>query len=58
MTACAALEAIDQRIRLAVAERDKCLAACQHSRNADTAKALWNARRELNLVLKERFRAQ
>lgn len=58
VTVCAALNDIDARIRLAVAERDKRLAACRHSWNADTAKALSNARRELDLQLEERFRAQ
>ena len=58
MTVTAALSSIDERIRLAVAERDRRLAACRHSPNTDTAKALHTARRELDLVLEERFRAQ
>lgn len=58
MTVCAALNDIDHRIRLAVAERDKRLAACRHSPNADTAKALWDARRELDLQLEQRYAAQ
>jgi hypothetical protein len=57
-TQCAALEAIDASLRLAIAERNRRLRAWTHSPNGDSIAKLREAQAELDLKLEERYRAQ
>lgn len=58
MTVCAALDAIDQSLRAAVAERNRCLRAWSRSPNSDSIAALDQAQAELDAKLEQRFAAQ
>lgn len=52
------LQRIDRSLRLAVAERDRCLRAHSYSPNAATEHAYTTAQAELDAKLEQRFAAQ
>ena len=58
VTVSAGLAQIDRSLRLAVAERNRCLRAWSYSPNADTYAALDTAQAELDRKLEQRFAAQ
>jgi hypothetical protein len=58
VTTAAALDAINDSLRLAVAERNRCLRAWIHSANHHTHDALKRAQAELDLKLEQRYAVQ